>query len=91
MISCPCNKETIRFENGGEAHITDLSIGFLLDIENGSKQDDVMSILHDASDLEDDAIKKLTNSEAKFVVENIMKLTYGDISEDNSSKGEEKK
>jgi len=84
----PSLKKVIKLESM-EVVISDLSIGFIIGMEDKSIADTFENIIKDASNLSEEQIKKLRRCEAEYLVKEIVSLTYGDDKKESS--GDSKK
>ena len=90
MTNFPSAKKVVKLSDK-EVVIHDLSLGFLLDYESKNTDDSFISIISDATDLNEQEIRKLRKSEAEFLTKEIMLLTYGEEVEESVEGGNEKK
>ncbi len=90
MFNFPTLKKEIELENT-KVVISDLSIGFISAVEDGSINETMENVLTDASNLSKEQIKALRRSEAGYLCQEIVKLTYGENIKEEDGDGDTKK
>lgn len=91
MTNFPEQKKIVKLSNGKEVILYDLSIGFIIDVEKKIVEDDAISIMKDASSLDEEEIRKLRKSEIEYCINEIMTLSYGEDKDSSEDSGETKK
>ena len=70
----PLEKKIFVASIDREVRVSDLSVGYLYKVQE-TKQDDIFTLFEDATDLTENEILKLRNSEAKQIRDIIISLT----------------